>query len=181
MTGNLASKSYQDGGYWSIENVAFGDGKISPCFTALTGAVPTHAFTRGADGNPVVTCAATGEVVPLIPVNIRDKSGEAKFKYQYGTNNGGKPKYRTMTETDIENAIVRESYRHSPGSEKKRRNNVEATVSSIVSELDGDKTKYRGIWRNQLYFSCRCIGINARRIELRVSNKSRKRKRQVAA
>lgn len=127
-----------------------------------------------------MTCAATGEVVPLIHVNIRDKKGEAKYKFKYGTDKEGKPKYRQMTVSRIDNAITRDLYMHAPGNEKKR-NNVEATVSADVSGLDGDKTKYMGLWRNHLYFSCRCIGINARRIELHVSKKSRKGKGKGAA
>ena len=181
VTGSLPKNSYQDGAYWSAENAVYGDGKIKPCFTALSGSIPSHAFTRGEDGKPMVTCLATGKVVPLLPVKTRKDGSEEKFKFQYDTDEKGKPKYRTMTTGEIDAAILRESFRHSPGTEKKKRNNVEATISATVCNLDGDKTKYRGIWRNQLYFSCHCLGINARRIELHVSKKSRKGKAQGAA
>jgi len=51
-----------------------------------------------------------------------------------------------------------------PIEELHKRNNVEATIFNLCCKLRNEKSKYRGLEKNQTWAICRCLWVNLDRI-----------------
>lgn len=72
--------------------------------------------------------------------------------------------YRYFTRKDIEICLLRKAIKETPSDKKKIRNNVEAAMYHLSCGLRNNKTKYRGIIKQKMWATLRCLWINLVRI-----------------
>jgi len=87
-----------------------------------------------------------------------------KNKFRITTEKG----YRYFTEKEISKNQLRKEIEQYPVETKNRRNNVEATIYQLAYPLRKDKTRYRGLIKNQMWATLRCLWINFARIVKKV-------------
>lgn len=87
-----------------------------------------------------------------------------KNKFRITTEKG----YRYFTEEEISKNRLRKEIEQYPVEIKNRRNNVEATIYQLAYPLRKDKTRYRGLIKNQMWATLRCLWVNFARIVKKV-------------
>ncbi|GHT86774.1 hypothetical protein FACS1894137_12820 [Spirochaetia bacterium] len=105
-----------------------------------------------------VTNKETGEVIPTEPVKTRNPDGPKKWKAKDGEST------RTFTEADVETCQTRKEMEELPKETRNIRNNVEASIFQLGYHFRGDKSKYRGLEKHEMWALSRCLWINFRRI-----------------
>lgn len=105
-----------------------------------------------------VTDMATGQTQIASPVAKRKNSKEDRWYIQ--TENGKK----YFGSNQIRASQLRKKMHERPVEESRKRNNVEATIFHLACTLHNKKTKYRGIFKQQIWANCRGLWINLVRI-----------------
>ncbi|GHT82920.1 hypothetical protein FACS1894137_02780 [Spirochaetia bacterium] len=105
-----------------------------------------------------VTNKETGEAIPTEPVKTRNPDGPKKWKAKDGEST------RTFTEADVETCQTRKKMEELPKETRNIRNNVEASIFQLGYHFRGDKSKYRGLEKHEMWALSRCLWINFRRI-----------------
>lgn len=82
------------------------------------------------------------------------------------TNKEGKQSWRYFTSEQIDKSRVRREVESIPFEERKKRNNVEATIFQYCFHTRNNKTRYRGKFKHMLQALARCAWINVRRLFL---------------
>ena len=106
-----------------------------------------------------VTAKQTGEVINASPVK------DDKWKIQV-ENKDGKKSWRYFGRDQIEKAKTRREVESIPFDERKKRNNVEATIFQYCFHTRNNKTRYRGLFKHKMQAVARCAWINVRRLLL---------------
>ena len=110
-------------------------------------------------GGVIVTDTETGEQIPASPVKKRKKGKERSWHFTTGE---GKKIY--ITEKAVRASAKRREMKERPPGELRKRNNVEATIFQLSFPLRNAKTRYRGLYKQQAWATCRCLWINLVRI-----------------
>ena len=111
------------------------------------------------DGSLEVTDKQTAEVITA--TNVKD--GQWKIAVE---NSKGKKSYRYFDNEAIERSQNRRRMETIPWEERKKRNNVEATIFQYCFLTRNNKTRYRGLFKQTLQALARCAWINMRRLFL---------------
>ena len=106
-----------------------------------------------------VTDKTTAEVQTAIPVK------EGRWKIPVESPNGKKT-WRYFSKEQVDKAEVRKKVESIPFEERKKRNNVEATVFQYCFHTRNNKTRYRTKIKHTLQAIARCAWINMRRLFL---------------
>ena len=85
-------------------------------------------------------------------ITEKDESGKKKYKFRY---------FKRIT---IDNYFRRQQIEEDKKYTTKIRANVESTIGHVFYNLNGQKSKYRGIERNHIYVLSRCMWVNFIRI-----------------
>jgi len=157
VTGQAVEKVYADGAYQSPDNDAFCDG-IDMVFTGMQG-TPSRYELDLTDQGLMVTDTDTGETVLANKANKIKSSKEDRY---YIRNSEGKVVY--FGQAAIRASRLRREMRQRPQEELRKRNNVEATIFHLAFPLRNNKTRYRGLFKQQAWVNCRCLWINLVRI-----------------
>ena len=78
-----------------------------------------------------------------------------------------KPKYRYIEQKAITNYFRRKQIENYPQWVHSLRANSEATIHQVFCQLDGMKSKYRGLFKHHQYALNRCFWTNFKRIHAR--------------
>ena len=157
LTGQAVEKVYADGAYQSPDNDAFCDG-IDMVFTGMQGALSRYELDLTEQGL-VVTDTNTGET--FLATQAKKIKGSKEDRYHI-RNSEGKVVY--FGQTAIRASRLRREMRQRPKEELRKRNNVEATIFHLAFPLRNNKTRYRGLFKQQAWANCRSLWINLVRI-----------------
>lgn len=156
VTGQPVEKVYADGAYQSPENDTFCNG-IDMVFTGMQGPDSKYMLDLKPDGLHV-TDLKTGQVQIATPVRKQKNTREDRW---YITTEKGKKYFGPK---EIRASQVRMKLHQRPVEELRKRNNVEATIFLMSYLLHNNKTRYRGIIKQQMWANSRALWINLRRI-----------------
>jgi len=155
VTGQTVSKVYADGAYQSPDN----DMKdIDAVYTGIQGSLPRYIPEETSEG-VILTDTQTGERIQATPVKKHKKGKGKSWSFITGE---GKKIY--ITENAVRASQKRKEMKKRPPEKLRKRNNVEATIFQLSFPLRNAKTKYRGLYKQQAWASCRCLWINLVRI-----------------
>ena len=121
-------------------------------YTGIQGAKGRFIYERTEQGVEV-TDRKTGEVL----IATQYKIG----KYKIITDD----KTHYFTVQDIDNYIKRKQIEDLAQDIKNRRNNVEASIFQLSFHTRNGKTRYRGLFKHQLWAFCRSLWMNLIRIK----------------
>jgi hypothetical protein len=155
-TGQPIEKYYADGAYQSPDFDHFSS-TIDMVYTGLQGVEPQFDLELTPSGL-IVTETATGEQIKATVV--KRKPHQTEEKWRISTPKG----YRYFARKDIRNALIRRRLKERPVEDLHKRNNVEATIFQLCHRLRNNKSKYRGIGKQRMWATCRCLWINLIRI-----------------
>jgi DNA-binding transcriptional MerR regulator len=156
VTGQAIEKIYADGAYQSPKNDPFCE-DIDMVFTGIQGPETRYQLDMQSEGL-YVTDMITGEIQLATPV-IKTKRS-TKDKWSIKTDNG----YRYFSQKQIRTSQLRTKLQQRPIEELRKRNNVEATIFHLGCTLRNSKSKYRGIYKQQMWANSRGLWINLVRI-----------------
>ena len=160
VTGSKVEVLHADGAYQSPENRKFAkDNAFDLVANGIQGKPGRFDLEQTDDDTLEVTDKQTGEVLTATPV----KEGQWKIKV---TNKEGKKSWRYFTSEHIEKSKVRREVESIPFEERKKRNNVEATIFQYCFHTRNNKTRYRGKFKHKMQALARCAWINVRRLFL---------------
>jgi hypothetical protein len=152
VTGRNPDALYADGAYHSKDNVKFcATEAISANFTGMQGKLPRYDLELNGDQLTVID-KLTGEITEV----NRGKSGKWRIQTESG--------HRYFTQEQIDNSKLRRKIEAMPANERKKRNNVEATIFQISYHTRKDKTRYRGLIKHRMWAMFRGLWVNLRRI-----------------
>ncbi len=104
-----------------------------------------------------VTDKHTGEVQTAIPVKAN--------RWKIGLKDAnGRMSWRYFTKEQVDKAEVRRKVDSIPFEERKKRNNVEASIFQYSFHTRNNKTKYRTLIKHTLQAIAICAWINVRRL-----------------
>lgn len=126
-------------------------------FTGMQGPRSRYQLELEPDGLHV-TDMATGQSQIASPVVKRKNSKENRWYIQ--TENGKK----YFGPNQIRASQLRKKMHERPVEELRKQNNVEATIFHLGYTLHNKKTKYRGIFKQQMWANSRGLWINLVRI-----------------
>ena len=156
LTGQRVDKVYVDGAYQSASNDEFCQ-NIDMVYTGLQGYNARYDLKRTDEGLQV-TDTHTGQIE--MARKIDTKSTKVKEKWGIKTKKG----HRYFDERHIRASELRRELEKRPIEELWKRNNVEATIFHLGYHLKNGKSKYRGLYKQQAWATCRCMWINLVRI-----------------
>lgn len=160
VTGNKVETLHSDGAYQSEDNRKFTrENGIDFVANGIQGKPSRFDLEQTDEHTLEVTDRQTGEVVTAIPL----KGG--KWKIQVG-NKDGKKVWRYFGRDQIEKAKTRREVEAVPFEQRKKRNNVEATIFQYCFHTRNNKTRYRGRIKHKMQAIARCAWINMRRLFL---------------
>jgi len=157
VTIEMADKVFTDGAYHSQENKKYNDDNdIDQVLTGLQGAEGRYSFEMSdADKNLIVTDKETKETYQA---TLTKKGKSYRF-----VNNEGKTCY--INKQQVENFFFREQMESRDWEEKKKRNNVEATIFQLFYFTRNNKIRYRGIEKTKIWLFMRSLWVNCVRIK----------------
>jgi len=121
-------------------------------YTGIQGAKGRFIYERTEQGVEV-TDRKTGEVL----IATQYKTGKYKIILD--------DKTHYFTDQEIDNYIKRKQIQDLPQDIKNRRNNVEASIFQLSFHTRNGKTRYRGLFKHQLWAFCRSLWMNLIRIK----------------
>lgn len=162
VTGNKVDKQHSDGAYQSPDNrmlAADGENGFEFVANGIQGKPARFDLNRREDGTLEVTDKNTAEVLDATKVK------EGKWKIPV-TDKNGKKTYRYFDDEAVKRCEVRRQMDSIPWEERKKRNNVEASIFQYCFHTRNNKTRYRGLIKHTLQAIARCAWINMRRLFL---------------
>jgi len=156
VTGQLIEKVYADGAYQSPANDECCE-DIDMVFTGIQGAESRYDLEMTTEGL-LVTDVQTGEHMKAVVVKKQKKSKEDRWRI---TTTSG---YYYFNQQAIRTSHMRREMKGRPLEELHKRNNVEATIFQVGIPLVNGKSKYRGLFKQNIWVNCRCLWINLVRI-----------------
>lgn len=164
VTGQTVEKVYADGAYQSPDHDEYCK-EIDMVYTGMQGAAPRYDLEM-TDQGLKVTDTQTGECVEAKRAKKTKRSKEDIWVIRKGK------KRVYFGEQAIRACALRRTIKQRPKEETQKRNNVEATIFHVGYTLRKGKSKYRGLIKNQLWATCRCLWVNLVRIVNYVVEKS---------
>jgi len=162
VTGNKVDKLHADGAYQSPDNrnLASDEEKgFEFVANGIQGKPTRFDLNKREDGTLEVTDKNTAEVLDAIKVT------DGKWKIPIIDKNG-KNTYRYFDDNSVERCKARHQMESIPFEERKKRNNVEASIFQYCFHTRNNKTRYRGLIKHTLQAIARCAWINMRRLFL---------------
>lgn len=162
VTVNKVDKLHSDGAYQSPGNrrlAADGENGFEFVANGIQGKPARFDLNRREDGTLEVTDKNTAEVLDATKVK------EGKWKIPV-TDKNGKKTYRYFDDEAVKRCEVRRQMDSIPWEERKKRNNVEASIFQYCFHTRNNKTRYRGLIKHTLQAIARCAWINMRRLFL---------------
>ena len=156
VTQQPVEKVYADGAYQSPDNDVFCE-NIDMVFTGISGAEARY-IPEWINDELMVTDSQTGEI--LKAKMVKKTKASTRDRWYIKTKDG----IYYFDEKVIRTAELRRKMRGRSLEELHKRNNVEATVFQLSYPLRNNKTKYRGLFKTQMWAVCRCFWINLVRI-----------------
>ena len=159
---NSIDKVIVDGAYQSKENrnlASDEENGFELVANGLQGKPSRFDLELQDDGSLEVTDKQTAEVITATKV----KDGQWKIAVESPK---GKKSYRYFDNEAIERSQNRQRMETIPWEERKKRNNVEATIFQYCFLTRNNKTRYRGLFKQTLQALARCAWINMRRLFL---------------
>lgn len=159
---NKVDKLHSDGAYQSPGNrrlAADGENGFEFVANGIQGKPARFDLNRREDGTLEVTDKNTAEVLDATKVK------EGKWKIPV-TDKNGKKTYRYFDDEAVKRCEVRRQMDSIPWEERKKRNNVEASIFQYCFHTRNNKTRYRGLIKHTLQAIARCAWINMRRLFL---------------
>ncbi len=156
VTQQPVEKVYADGAYQSPDNDVFCE-DIDMVFTGISGAEARY-IPEWINDELMVTDSQTGEI--LKAKMVKKTKASTRDRWYIKTKDGT----YYFDEKVIRTAELRRKMRGRSLEELHKRNNVEATVFQLSYPLRNNKTKYRGLFKTQMWAVCRCFWINLVRI-----------------
>jgi hypothetical protein len=153
VTDQLVKKAYADGGYQSSSNDIKG---IDMVYTGIQGNLPRYEPELKRN-ELTIKDTQTGEIILASKVNNRKGNKSWSF-----TDSEGKRHY--VTQNAVRSSQKRRELKQRTPEELRKRNNVEATIFQLSYPLKNAKSKYRGLFKQQLWAYCRCLWVNLVRI-----------------
>ena len=147
-----------DGAYNSPSNLNFTKQQEKPIkwyLTAIQGAESFYDFEKINEQQYKVTDRRTGH----IQFTHRTPKGKFRIDELHAKN-----KYRYFEPKTIQNYFRRLQIAKYPDWVRGARANTEATIHQLFCTLNGNKTKYRGLFNNHSFAINRAIWVNFRRI-----------------
>ncbi len=164
VTGQEVHTVLTDGAYQSPENRDFVSSTEHPIewqCSGLQGPSNQYAFEWVEPGKSVkVIDQATGHTYIGKRTNGKKEAYAIKLKDVAP----GKKPYRYFSREKIENYFRRQEIQENLEEVRKRRANVESTIHHLFCTLNGNKSKYRGLLRNNIFVLLRAMWVNYRRI-----------------
>ena len=160
VTDNSIDKVIVDGAYQSKENrnlASDEENGFELVANGLQGKPSRFDLELQDDGSLEVTDKQTAEVITATKV----KDGQWKIAVESPK---GKKSYRYFDNEAIERSQNRQRMETIPWEERKKRNNVEATIFLYCFLTRNNKTRYRGLFKQTLQALARCAWINMRRL-----------------
>lgn len=152
LLGHQVENVHADGAYNSQANQEYtNEDGINFYLTGLQG--PIGRF----DLNPIE------DGLEVIDMQTNEKQIVTKLangKWQIKVDN----KYRYFTQQQIDSCLLRKSIKQTPPEIRKIRNNVEASIFQLCFYTRNNKTKYRGLLKQKMWATFRCLWINLVRI-----------------
>jgi len=149
-----------DGAYHSIANENYcKEMGIDLIMGGIQGKQPRYTYSFNENGELEATDIQTNKVFLCRVVKPRKNSVSQRWVF---TDDIGKLKYVTLK--DIETSALRKRIKARTKEELNLRNNVEATIFQIGYHYRGNKSRYRGLYKHQMWANARCIWINFVRI-----------------
>ena len=160
VTGGKVETLHSDGAYQSEANRKFAEQNgIDFVANGIQGKPSRFDLEQTDEHTLEVTDKQTGEVINAIPVK------DGKWKIQVESKDG-KKSWRYFGRDQIEKAKTRREVESIPFEERKKRNNVEATIFQYCFHTRNNKTRYRGLIKHKMQAVARCAWINVRRLLL---------------
>ena len=162
VTDNSIDKVIVDGAYQSKENrnlASDEENGFELVANGLQGKPSRFDLELRDDSSLEVTDKQTAEVITATKV----KDGQWKIAVESPK---GKKSYRYFDNEAIERSQNRQRMETIPWEERKKRNNVEATIFQYCFLTRNNKTRYRGLFKQTLQALARCAWINMRRLFL---------------
>jgi hypothetical protein len=156
VTGQQVDKAYLDGAYQSPDNDQFCE-DIDMVFTGLQGSNPRFDLEMTSQGL-MVTDTQTGHCMKASLARKNKNSKEDRWVINI------QDKRYYFNQQAIRAAHLRRELEQRPEEELRKRNNVEASIFQLCYPLRNNKTKYRGLFKQQIWAYCRCLWINFVRI-----------------
>ena len=172
VSGQCVEKVYADGAYQSPENDATCQG-IDMVFTGMQGPIPRYDIQRNGQ-QLLVSDTQTGET--WIAQKAKKTKRSKQDRYYIITNDKKRVYFGPSA---IRSALLRKQLQERPLAELHKRNNVEATVFQLVWHLRNKKSKYRTLFKQQMWANCRCLWVNFVRIVNYVTETLRKTSRSL--
>ena len=160
VTDNSIDKVIVDGAYQSKENrnlASDEENGFELVANGLQGKPSRFDLELQDDGSLEVTDKQTAEVITATKV----KDGQWKIAVESPK---GKKSYRYFDNEAIERSQNRQRMETIPWEERKKRNNVEATIFQYCFLTRNNKTRYRGLFKQTLQALARCAWINMHRL-----------------
>lgn len=160
VTDNSIDKVIVDGAYQSKENrnlASDEENGFELVANGLQGKPSRFDLELQDDGSLEVTDKQTAEVITATKV----KDDQWKIAVESPK---GKKSYRYFDNEAIERSQNRQRMETIPWEERKKRNNVEATIFQYCFLTRNNKTRYRGLFKQTLQALARCAWINMRRL-----------------
>lgn len=162
VTSNKVEIVYADGAYQSQGNrelAADGRNGFDFITSGIQGKTSRFELNFQQDGQLKVTDKKSGEIITATPAR------NDKWKIQIEAK-PGKMIYRYFGREQIDKSKVRREVESIPIEQRKKRNNVEASIFQYCFHTRNNKTRYRGIIKHTLQALARCAWINMRRLFL---------------
>lgn len=162
VTGNKVKAVHADGAYQSQDNRELAaDEQRGFDFIAngIQGRPSRFELNLINDKTLEITDRLTDEVIIAIPT----KGDKWKIQWQKDDDTTA---WRYFDRNRIEKAKTRREVDSIPFEQRKKRNNVEATIFQYCFHTRNNKTRYRGLMKHTLQALARCAWINLRRLFL---------------
>jgi hypothetical protein len=148
--------AHMDGAYHSPANQEFCK-DIDLVLTGLQGYQSHYDLEMTAEGL-IVTDNNTGVCTPATLAKKTKRTTQNRWRIP--TDKG----YYYFDENAVNASELRRKLKNRTAEELHKRNNVEASIFQLSYYLRKNKSKYRGLFKNQLWAWCRCLWINFVRI-----------------
>jgi hypothetical protein len=125
--------------------------------TGIQGGIPRYDLELTQNGL-IVTDTLTGECMQAVLARKSKRSKQNRWRIPTGKG------YYYFSEQAVIASMLRKKIKNRSEDQLHKRNNVEATIFQFSYPLRNNKSKYRGLFKQQMWAYCRCLWINLVRI-----------------
>jgi len=167
IVGGKITEAYTDGGYHSPGNQEYcAEHGIDWTLRGISGKPSKYDLSFDSGGNLQVKNTETGEELEAVRAKTKDSGAPTRWRVKDGER---APIY--FEAKDVETCALRKRLAEIPKERLNIRNNVEATIFQVGYYYRGNKSRYRGKEKHQMWALGRSMWINFRRIVLWLGKK----------